>query len=103
MTDASEPPAQPGLVSLRMEAERGRTQAIIQLVTAGCWLALGIANTLFRSPDTPFYFVYPVLTVVVVVGFTVSGVIQLRARRRRITAFEAEHGVGAGVQPWVGK
>lgn len=84
-----------GLITQRMAAERGRVTATVYLL----WGAMLLATAVTRGvPSETVEWVLGAATVIPGAGLIVFGVLALRARRRRISEFEARHGVGAGQQ-----
>ena len=88
---------QSGLITQRMAAERGRGWALTQLALGAGWFILGVVHS-FKTPHDCLYWVSTLLYIVLVVGFITSGLIGLRARARRVAAFDAEYGKDAGRQ-----
>lgn len=89
-----------------MAAERGRGAAVFYIVM-GCFFLVqagmrGVGLIEAVAADAPadgLEWLSAIGAIVAGVGFLVYGVLILRARRQRIAAFEAEHGVEAGKQP----
>lgn len=88
-----------GLITQRMAAERGRLQAISYMLFGALMFLLGVSA---GAPSGVAKWLYVVAAVVVGIGLIVMGVLSLRARKRRVDDFEAQHGVGAGRQTPVG-
>jgi hypothetical protein len=81
------------LIQQRSELDRQRGRARIPLALAVVWVFLGTLMVwATASPWIPWaYFAVGVLS-------ALHGWSQLKAVRRAVAAFEAEHGPGAGVQ-----
>jgi hypothetical protein len=77
-----------------MELDRQRTGAVVQLSLTALWLALG-SLSFGRYPETPWV---PWVWLAGGIVSIVDGWRRLRAARRALRAFEAEHGADAGVQ-----
>ncbi|TFV99888.1 hypothetical protein [Orlajensenia leifsoniae] len=94
---AESDPSPSGLMTRRMAAERGRTAGFMQILVGLAWLTVGV--WIFSSGDQgEWYWVKLVGFAALGVWFVVMGIAQLRARAKRIAAFDAQHGVNAGRQ-----
>lgn len=94
-----------GLITRRMAVERGRAAASFYIVM-GCYFLIqaGVRGFgLFEAvaadaPADVLQWIFAIGAIPVAVGFLAYGVLMLRSRRKRIAAFNAEHGVDAGRQ-----
>ncbi|MFD1714921.1 hypothetical protein ACFSBZ_10610 [Amnibacterium flavum] len=100
VTDTEPTPASPvsGLITKRMDADRGRVSGIARIVVGLGWAAIGALNS-SRSPEDALYWWLVAGYVAIAIFSVLSGVATLRARAKRITLFDAEYGVDAGRQP----
>lgn len=100
MADESDHPVGGGLITQRMRAERGLGTAIFWLGLGMVWMVLTV-SFLLDPPQEVWQWVGlvgPAGAGVIAIGY---GILQLRARAKRIAAFNAEHGVDAGRQSTV--
>jgi hypothetical protein len=93
-----------------MAVERGRVVATFYIVM-GCYFLIQAGVTGFdlfdavaaNAPTDVLQWLFALGAIPVAVGFIVCGILMLRSRRKRIAAFNAEHGVDAGRQPHSGQ
>lgn len=89
----SEPAPTPSLIQQRMAIERGRGSAIAMMIGFSLIAAYWLYRALFEGGDGMFWvFAVGGLIVVVMSGFSLASI------RRKLRAFEAEHGPDAGKQ-----
>lgn len=89
-----------------MAAERGRGAAVFYIVMGCLFLVqagvrgVGLIEAVAADASADgLEWLSAIGAIVAAVGFLAYGVLMLRSRRRRIAAFEAEHGVEAGRRP----
>ena len=82
-------PAQAGLITRRVAAERGRAAGVLQITVGLAWLLVG---AMISSPveNDGWYWVKLVLFATLGVGNIVMGIARLRTRAKRIAAFDVE-------------
>lgn len=93
-----------------MAVERGRAAAGFYIVMGCYFLVQAVVRgfDLFETvaadaPTDGFQWLLAMGAIPIAIGFLTQGVLSLRSRRRRIAAFNAEHGVDAGRQPHSGR
>lgn len=99
-----------GLITQRMAVERGRA-APIYFIVMGCFFLYQAGVRGFNlveavatgAPTDAFHWLLAIGSIPIAIGFFAYGVLKFRSRRKRIAAFNAEHGVDAGRQPLSGR
>ncbi|MFJ4173430.1 hypothetical protein [Microbacterium sp. NPDC089696] len=85
------PEREPSLIQQRMTLERARNYSIVMTVVFGANAAWWLARGLFDGGDVIFWVLAGLFAIVVVMG-----AFSLVSARRKLRAFEAEHGPDAG-------
>ena len=93
-----------------MAVERGRAVAIYFIVL-GCFFLYQAGVRGFKLVEAvakdaltdAFHWLLAIGSIPIAIGFIAYGVLKFRSRRKRIAAFNAQHGVDAGRQPLPGR